>query len=253
MEKFINNFSHFFNIYKPILDNPQPKNPENYEEKCKTHVSIYSGTTDFFKSDCIKCMKYLKYLDDYDDLGYQKQGIVYLYLWLQYYEKKNNIDNVKTLDSINTLMESYEKISTNVPNIQNIYNNDIKNKLNDKLNDLYYLYYKFNKFKKNESCTDTKCTCAKECVDTYIMSIKKCDSDGNEYLCNELEKFREQYNTYMSSVEACPGVQSYLPSCKKYSTSVIILFSFITISVLSSLLFILYKVITIFIYLFIVQ
>ncbi|KMZ96400.1 hypothetical protein PVNG_05862 [Plasmodium vivax North Korean] len=201
-------------------------------------------------------MKYLKHLDDYnkqDNQDYQEQGIIYLYLWLHYNELQNNINNVNTLDIIDKLMNSYDKLSYASSNIQNVYNNGIKKILNDKLSDLYYLYYKFNKFQKNETCTDTKCTCAKECVDTYIRTINKRDTDSNEYLSNELENFREQYHKNKAFVEECPGVELYLPSCKKYSTSVIILISFITISVLSSLLFILYKVITIFIYLPIVQ
>ncbi|KMZ89409.1 hypothetical protein PVBG_05920 [Plasmodium vivax Brazil I] len=256
----VDEFSIFFQYYKNLFNNSNHKNKYKHEDGCSVHDKIYPGTTNSFKSDCITCMKYLEYLDDdISNEKEQKQGIIYLYFWLRYYELQNNINNVKTLDSINTLMDSYEKISSNYSNIQNVYNNHIKSILNDELNvelnnelsDLFYIYEKFDNFQKNKVCTDTKCTCAKECVQKYMSSIKKCST--YRYFCNELEKFRKKYNDYKISETDCPEVDSYLPSYRNFSTSVIILISFITISVLSSLLFILYKVIAIFIYLFIVQ
>ncbi|KMZ82926.1 hypothetical protein PVIIG_05573 [Plasmodium vivax India VII] len=196
-------------------------------------------------------MKYLLYLDDCTDQHYQKQGIIYLYLWLPYYEVRNKIYDGSTLENMKKMMNLFERLHSNDKNIHNIYYNEIENILNYELNDLFYLYDKFDSFQKEKECTGNRCNCAQECVDTFKNSVDKCNKYGNVYFCNELEKFRKQYNIYMPSVKTCPKVDSYLPSFKNYSTPVIILISFITILVLSTLLFILYKVISIFIYLFI--
>ncbi|KMZ82480.1 hypothetical protein PVIIG_05791 [Plasmodium vivax India VII] len=201
-------------------------------------------------------MNYLKHLDDYSDQDYDdyhKQGIIYLYLWLYNYEVKNKLCNGNTKINLKNIMDLYESKSESQENIHNVYKNDIMKIIHDELNDLFYLYEKFHNFQNNEECTADKCKCAKECVDAYKNSADKCNNYGNMYFCNELENFRKKYNEYKPTVTECQEVQSYLPSYRKFSTSVIILISFITISVLSSLLFILYKVITIFIYLFIVQ
>ncbi|VUZ93228.1 PIR protein [Plasmodium vivax] len=242
MEKLINDFSVFFHKYKSLLDNNNYVSKVNYEDKCRTQVSIYSDETNSFSPHCKKCMGYLEYLDDViTDEEVQKQGIIYLYFWLHYYELQNGINEGNTLGNFKKLMNAYGQIGQNTANIHNVYNYYIENKLNYELNDLFYLYEKFDNFQKNKVCTDTKCTCAKECVEKYMSSAEKCKNYGNVYFCNELEKFRTKYNEYKPSVNECQEVQSYLPSCKNFSTSVIILISFITISVLSSLLFILYK------------
>ncbi|KMZ88725.1 hypothetical protein PVBG_05671 [Plasmodium vivax Brazil I] len=248
----MNNFSHFFDKYKHILDNPQPKNPENYDEICNTEFSIYSRTTDSFKNYCIKFMKYLRHLDECSDENYQKGGIIYLYLLLQYYEIHNKIKNGNTLEIMKKMVNSLEKIHNDV-NIATIYNNNMERILNDKLNDLFYLYEKIDNFHMEQEIQNNKCIYAKECVEMYKSSINKCNTNSNKYLCSELENFRNKFNNNNPFAKDCPKLDSYLPSYKNYSTSVIILISFITISVLSSLLFILFKVITIFIYLFIVQ
>ncbi|SCA60833.1 VIR protein [Plasmodium vivax] len=242
MEEYINNFSEFFHKYKPMFDRNHYENITTYDSECKEQFTKYPGTSISFSTNCIKCMKYLKYLDDYyPDTEDQKQGIIYLYFWLHYYELQNNINNVKTSDNIKKLMNSYGEIGQNTPNIHNVYNYYIENKLNYELNDLFYLYEKFDNFKNKPTLLSNRCTFAKECVEMYMNSIKKCNNNSNKYLCNELENFRNQYNEYKPTVTECQEVQSYLPSFNKYSTSVIILISFITISVLSSLLFILYK------------
>ncbi|KMZ95112.1 hypothetical protein PVMG_05941 [Plasmodium vivax Mauritania I] len=252
MEELINNFSDFFNKYKPIFDKNNFESSVDYTDKCKTQILIYSGKTDSFSPLCIKCMKYLKHLDDNRDDDYQKRGIIYLYLLLQHYEIHNKIYDGNTIENMKKLMNSFGELHSNDTNIHNFFDFYIHNILNYKLNDLYNLYHKFYNFRNNQECTDNKCKCAKECVDTYKNSVENCNNYGNAYLCNELEYFRNIYNKD-KPFQICPDVDSYLPSFIKYSTSVIILISFITISVLSSLLFILYKVNTTFIYLFIVQ
>ncbi|KMZ96172.1 hypothetical protein PVNG_06157 [Plasmodium vivax North Korean] len=250
----IDKFSDFFLKTKKIFDDSLQKNQKSYEEECRTKVSTYSGETDFFNSYCTKSLKYLDYLDEkYPITEDQKQGIIYLYFWLYYYELQRDIYNGNTLNNFKKLMDSYEEIRHSYANIQNVYNIYIKNILNNELHDLFYLYEEFDNLQKNKECTETRRKCAKNCVERYKTSAENCYAKSNKYLCSQLENFREQYNVYMTSADECPEVQSYLPSYQNYSTSVIILISFITISVLSSLLFILYKVITIFIYLFIVQ
>ncbi|KNA01528.1 hypothetical protein PVNG_05549 [Plasmodium vivax North Korean] len=223
---------------------------EKYDSECAQQFSTYFGTTYPFKSDCIKCMKFLKNLDDCPELDYQEQGIIYLYLWLQYYESRNKINNDNTLENMKKLMDSFVTLHNNNTNIDNTYNIHMKGILNDKLNDLFSLYEKFNYLQINQECTKNKCKCAQECVDTYKKSLEKCDTYSNIYLCRELENFRIKYEKHKPSATDCPELDSYLSSYKDYSAYVIILISFITISVLSSLLFILYKVITIFIYFF---
>ncbi|CAI7718634.1 PIR protein [Plasmodium vivax] len=244
MEKYINNFSVFFNKFKTIFDRNSSGNEELFDSECTTLFSHYSRNIDSLKPDCIKCMNYLKHLDDYNEpdyRDYQEQGIIYLYFWLHYYELKKRIYKKNTLDNFQKLMSSFETICQPDANIQNVYNTYIKNILNDELSDLFYLYEKFDNFQKEHEFVNTKCMFANECAEKYMSSSEKCKNYGNAYFCNELEKFRTKYNEYKPSVKECKHVQSYLPSCKNYSTSVIILISFITILVLSSLFFILYK------------
>ncbi|KNA00918.1 hypothetical protein PVNG_05348 [Plasmodium vivax North Korean] len=247
------NFSVFFNKYKPIFDSNSSESDESYDSECTTLFSTYSRNTDSFKPDCIKCMNYLKHLDDFDDQECHERGIIYLYLWLYYYEVRNKINGENTLENMKKLMNLFETHHKRERNIHNVYNNHIERVLNNELNDLFYLYEKFDNFKKKKNCLDNICKCGQDCIQRYKSSIEKCGSNSNMYFCNELENFRNQYNEYRLTEKDCPEVDLYLPPYKKYSTSVIILISFITISVLSSLLFILYKVITIYIHLFIVQ
>ncbi|CAI7718309.1 hypothetical protein, conserved [Plasmodium vivax] len=240
MDKIINNFSVFFHEYNSLFDKNFYENTNIYDEQCKKPSSIYPVTSFSLSTDCIKCMKYLKHLDDgFRDDDHKKQGIIYLYLWLYNYEKKNSIFNGSTKSNLKKIMKLYEDISDPDANIHNVHGNHMEVILNDKLNDLFYLYKKLDNFQNNSECTN-KCNCAQECVDTYKQSLEKCNNYGNAYLCNELEKFREKYNNDKPFQAECPNVDSYLPY-KNFSTSVIILISFITISVVSSLFFILYK------------
>ncbi|CAI7721653.1 hypothetical protein, conserved [Plasmodium vivax] len=241
MEKLIYKFEDFFYKYKSIFDMKIYENNNIYDEQCNKPNSIYPVTSISFSTDCIKCMKYLQYLDDKLSIDDQKQGIIYLYLWLYNYEVKNRIFNGKTISNFKKLMESFGEVCSTMVNIHNIYSYYVEKVLNYELNDLFCLYKKFDKFQNNQECESNRCDCAKECVDTYKNSLEKCYTNRNIFLCNELEHFRSKFDEVKPSASDCPGVDLYLSSYKKFSTPVIILISFITISVLSSLLFILYK------------
>ncbi|GAB69735.1 hypothetical protein PCYB_004840 [Plasmodium cynomolgi strain B] len=131
---------------------------------------------------------------------------------------------------MNILIDSFIK-HHNSSNIKTIYNNDIKNILNDELNILFYIYMK----------------------NSIIFKIIKFVLIQNAHALKnvlELENFRKKYNENNPSSTECQGVQSFLPSYKNHKTSIIIIIPLISILVLSSLLFIVYKVITLFIYLF---
>ncbi|VVA00218.1 PIR protein [Plasmodium vivax] len=245
MEYILENFEDFFLKYKAIFNDNLNNYSQQYSEMCKKSGPIYSGTTDSFVFPCIKCMKYLESLDiNYDD-GYhtkeQKEGIIYLFLWIYDAELRKEIYNKESLDIYEKLLNEYGDIrgysGTNIPNI---FNPIIKNILSNETNDLYHLYYKFYKLKMGEECKSINGKCAKECSDLYDTYKTRCDNHNSSDFCTKLGNFWKQHEEYINQSITCNGNIICLLYIKKPFLSVILTIVFIT-SIITTILFILYK------------
>ncbi|KMZ76569.1 hypothetical protein PVIIG_06569, partial [Plasmodium vivax India VII] len=92
----------------------------------------------------------------------------------------------------------------------------------------------------------TKYVCAKKCVDLYKEYIEDCHNKFNSDFCYELEIFRNQFNTYISSETEFNDKDLYIPWNIFASKSVNLLIALVSVVVLSTFFFILYKVIIIY-------
>ncbi|KMZ86096.1 hypothetical protein PVMG_05811 [Plasmodium vivax Mauritania I] len=86
------------------------------------------------------------------------------------------------------------------------------------------------------------CACAKKCSDLYKEFVGECYNDYDYAFCSELQSFKYKYDEKMKSIETCNGAEKILPSAIKHDLHVIIIIPMIILTVLSFLVFALYKV-----------
>ncbi|KMZ83405.1 hypothetical protein PVBG_06047 [Plasmodium vivax Brazil I] len=250
MRKDLYNFKGLFSEIKSIFDSEFNNFhvDEKYNDVFNTLKAQYNTIIDdSFKSDCNKAIEYLKYLEQYyeGDINAAK-GSIYLYCWLydvEFYKSKYNNNRINIYKK---LLDEYSQIEF-AANVQGIFGNYLNGNIGENLKKLYDLYYKFDKFRKDQYCSGNKCKCAEECYTSYNDYIKECNKSDNVDFCNGLEEFREQYNNYTSNGFKCNEDYKYLPSAINSDISVILIPTIATL-IISSILFVLYKVIIIYIY-----
>ncbi|KMZ96473.1 hypothetical protein PVNG_06193 [Plasmodium vivax North Korean] len=229
------------NINSVLHDDLGEKNDrclELYTELIKVYTEIDSS----FINHCNKSVKYLKYLEDYYEGNINAaKAIIYVYCWLYDNELHKEKYNNSRLNIYKKLLKEYPVIDS-MSNIPTIFQTYLKNSIDENLKNLYELYYKFDKFINEKECKGSNCKCAEECYDSYNSYIKGCNKSDNVNFCNGLEKFRAQYNNYMSDGSKCNGNYKYLPPAISFGISVILI-PLIATLIISSLLFVLYKVI----------
>ncbi|KMZ82955.1 hypothetical protein PVIIG_05250 [Plasmodium vivax India VII] len=193
----------------------------------------YSEIDDSFESNCNKAIAYLKYLEEqYQGEIDTAKGIIYVYCWLYDVEfnkaqyNKNGINIYKKFLNEYTLIESM----SNIPGIFQTY---LKGNIDENLKNLYDLYYKFDKFKNKVKCENSYCKCAEECSNIYKKyKQEKCGNDDNTDFCKELHNFERHYNDYLKAHNTCDG-NSYIR---------VILFPILITSIISFIVFFLFKV-----------
>ncbi|SCA59844.1 hypothetical protein, conserved [Plasmodium vivax] len=184
--------------YKSLfLDNhKQPK--QGYERICQDITQTYKISSDTFN---LNCKKSLNYLDDLEENNYtnveKAQGTLYLYLWLHDKELKNVDYSGNHIDIYKKLLNLCFDIM--IYNLVTTYQSKVTEKNFEILKNLYDLYYKFDQIEHDKECANTKCDCAKKCVDLYKKYIQDCHNKYNSHFCNGLEIFRNEFNGYISS------------------------------------------------------
>ncbi|KMZ77329.1 hypothetical protein PVIIG_05299 [Plasmodium vivax India VII] len=229
------------NINSVLHDDLGEKNDRCLELYTKP-IKVYTEIDSSFINHCNKSVKYLKYLEDYYEGNINAaKAIIYVYCWLYDNELHKEKYNNSRLNIYKKLLQEYADIvhDSNIPTIFLTY---LKEHIDENLKNLYDLYYKFDKFKNKKECKGSNCKCAEECYDSYNSYIKGCNKSDNVNFCNGLEKFRAQYNNYMSDGSKCNGNYKYLPPAISFGISVILI-PLIATLIISSLLFVLYKVI----------
>ncbi|KMZ76858.1 hypothetical protein PVIIG_06046 [Plasmodium vivax India VII] len=238
MYNFKSVFKEIYSIFHTKFENPNEKCTEIFTRLQGQYKEIDGS----FKSYCNKAIAYLEYLEKaYEGDINTAKGSIYLYCWLHEVQFNNSKYNNKGLDIYRQLLKEYEEIDR-TSNIPHIFGNYLKNNIDENLKDLYHLYYKFDKFKNKKECESNYCKCAEECYDSYITYINNCNNPNNADFCNGLEEFRAQYNNYMSKNFTCDGDYKYLPSTKNFDISLILIPTIATL-IITSMLFVLYKVI----------
>ncbi|KMZ95689.1 hypothetical protein PVMG_05833 [Plasmodium vivax Mauritania I] len=216
------------------------KPPNEYESWCQEITKNHLSNNDIKKA----CLVVMAYFNDIKTTYYERDRVShckYVYYWfyefliiilgndknvLQYYNDILNKHNEQHAPSIcvGTVEEfdeeKYGKISV--------------------LYDIYEKYYSFTK--KIESCSSDFCTCGDKCIKYYKTQTQKCTDPSNYEFCNELEKFRIIYNTYMASDNSCDNMPNYLPPFLIIHISYIILIPITILLAISFILFLLYKV-----------
>ncbi|KMZ77225.1 hypothetical protein PVIIG_05884 [Plasmodium vivax India VII] len=241
----------FESLFKDIHSILLSDSEKQYEKCTNVYTKVkaqYDVIDESFITHCNKYSEYLKYIEDnYDgNINNMAKGIIYLYCWL--YDKELHKDKYHNnrINIYKKLLEEYDVIeyASNIPNIFRTYLNE---NIEENLKNLYDLYYKFDKFRKDKKCSDDNCKCAEECYISYNKYIKDCNKPNNADFCNGLEEFRAQYNNYTSNDFKCKEDYKYLPPAINFDIS-LILIPIIATLIISSLLFVLYKVIILYIY-----
>ncbi|SCA59848.1 VIR protein [Plasmodium vivax] len=245
MEYILGDFQNFFFNYKSIFNDNLNNYYQKYSQKCQKSGPIYIGDSGSFSLPCIKCMKYLENLDRiYDDGNHEKQqkeGILYLFLWIYDVELRKEIYNGESLNIYEKLLTEYGEIRGNYDtNIPNFFHPNIEKTLNSELKDLYHLYYKFYKLKLGEECRSNNGKCAKECSDLYHTYKTSCDSNNQTDFCTKLDSFWKEHAAYINESITCNGNNICLLYLRNPFLSVILTIVFIT-STITIILFILYK------------
>ncbi|KMZ94652.1 hypothetical protein PVMG_02541 [Plasmodium vivax Mauritania I] len=246
----IQNFSSIFDKYNSIFTQNFDSSYEPPKEACQGIKPLDLDNDISFQANCVKCMKYLDYLDktykEQHQEKDQKEGITYLYLWLYDNElHKDTYTNKNTLDLFEKLLKSFGDNCILDSNLEQLYKGYVKSKLDNNMNKLYYLYYKFYILSSDGTCKKGNCDCAQNCVDLYNTYKEVCDNDGYTHFCNELYNFAHKYNAYIIEHTNCNNKKKYLLPTRKYNISLILAPIFITL-IVSSILFILYKVFKLF-------
>ncbi|VUZ99676.1 PIR protein [Plasmodium vivax] len=122
------------------------------------------------------------------------------------------------------------------PHICKSYEDESKNIILEKSAKLTELYDTFN---NNSNKFD--CDCAKKCSVLYIKYVEECHGDYDYDFCSELQSFKNKYDNNMKSIGTCEGAPNILPSALKHDLHVIIIIPMIILTVLSFLVFALYK------------
>ncbi|GAB69926.1 hypothetical protein PCYB_006750, partial [Plasmodium cynomolgi strain B] len=104
------------------------------------------------------------------------------------------------------------------------------------------LYEKFYNFKNKSSTQDSnRCKTGIECAQEYKNHESTCKGNGNNGFCNELENFRNLFNTHLKSVIECKNIEE-LPSFQGSPLAATISIPVSVMSLISFFSFITYKV-----------
>ncbi|KMZ79569.1 hypothetical protein PVIIG_00843 [Plasmodium vivax India VII] len=190
------------------------------------------------KTSFNRVLHYIDELKSGPNYTYIIHGCKYLYHWI--YETLPKIEKYET--DVFALYKKLLEAACAILELTQMYNYYIKNLREDvflKHKPLVNLYEYYLELSPQNSCKK-----ATEFVQLYSDQINKCQGALSDDFCNELEKFKIDYESIIQT-KNCPGVEKTLPSEPKYKSSSTILT--VSSTILTPLiLFITYKVNNIF-------
>ncbi|GAB69782.1 hypothetical protein PCYB_005310, partial [Plasmodium cynomolgi strain B] len=176
------------------------------------------------------------------------EGCKYFYYFVYNNILKNETINYNKLKFYEMLLREYYNVHEQVHSLDT-YIKSIDKVMLEENNDLIEMYDNFDNFKNvltNEN--EERCKYAKKCIKIYEKYMGKC-KNNNDLCCSELKKIMERFSEYTENDFPCNNdIQEFLPYIGRSNQKVIILIPIILITLILSILYILYKVSTNYIY-----
>ncbi|KMZ81636.1 hypothetical protein PVIIG_05936 [Plasmodium vivax India VII] len=239
-----NNYVKDFFDYKTIINGELEDSKEVTEGFCENYIKRYlNGYIDedgSFNKCCNNALSHitsLKSKPEIDIYGFCE----YTNYW--FYGK------LKSTDKITNYMTLLQNFFEYLDNFEDCLNNteDIDDRTYSNLEKLVELYEKFYDFEKEPSSHDhILCGKGQICVREYMKHEDTCKRNGDNSFCNELENFRERFNTHLKSIKKCDNIEE-LPSFQGSSLAATISLPVSVMSVISLFSLITYKVSTFFV------
>ncbi|SBS89702.1 PIR Superfamily Protein [Plasmodium ovale curtisi] len=188
--------------------------------------------------NCERGIKYLTHLKSYDNFDYRDKGFRYLCYWIYSDVLKDNKSIENVLNIYKEFHKKYEEFeSYKFEGYLKEFSTDIlKNLIN--LTDLYKI---FNSFKDiiDNSCTNHDQV--RQCAEKYNIYVDECYAGDDDDFCDELENFKEAYDSAMKNVNCPENIPKILPPIKRHNIGATVSIPFAIILVISFFLFIMYK------------
>ncbi|SBT83523.1 PIR protein [Plasmodium ovale] len=233
-------FARSLSNYKSLFYSTAEENDNIYTQICAPFSAKYSINGDSLTSLCEKCIIYLNNAEaNFHNLIENARSAVYLLCFLHDELSRKVSYRYNTLTVYNGLIDLYEE-KYGFRTLE-VYKKHIVVDIIEKVKNLYDLYDLFEKFTHSTGDCYNNCECAKKCVDLYKTHLVVCYKGINQDFCNELEKFRGIYNSYMEKISICDDAIRTLPSTKSIDLQIALIIPFVIILVMSFTLFILYK------------
>ncbi|SBT57183.1 PIR Superfamily Protein [Plasmodium ovale wallikeri] len=187
---------------------------------------------------CNRVIIYLSHLKE-GNLNFRDQGCRYLSYWL-YFEvlkEKKSVDN--TINLYKEFLKKYEDYDD--PYKFEAYLKEFNGDMLQKLIKLIELNEKFKEFQGKSYSTCESEDIAQECVNKYISYVNECYTDNDNDFCDELENFKQIYDSHMKNIRCSNDVPKTLPPIDKFNVASIATISFVIALVITFVLFIFYK------------
>ncbi|SBT57353.1 PIR Superfamily Protein [Plasmodium ovale wallikeri] len=189
--------------YKGMLDTYANSSYSFYETYCDDVISKKLNKNSGYMKPCLALLKYSYTVKDEGSIFHITIPCNYLNIWLK--------DQIKIIPGyIFDVLEFY-----NILNSHNLCKSVVNGLCNGKISNiddgffnnfqiLLTLYDNLNKYRNNLFDNDlSKCEYLDICADSYEEQVKVCNSNNPSPFCNELKKFKEQYNRDMKSEHDC--------------------------------------------------
>ncbi|SBT58523.1 PIR Superfamily Protein [Plasmodium ovale wallikeri] len=220
IQETIYDFASLHEKYKDIFDSPTESEMGLSKEFCNNIIkdNLNYNVNDNFADQCAKGIIYVNALTEKPtsvDVTTECK-----YLSYRLYDEVNNHKNGDntTLKLYNALFSGYDVYSDR--NICNIFTDYINDDIYQKIEKLIELYTNFKRFQTSQKTSSDYCSYAQKCSNSHEILIMKFCLDENNSFCEELEKFKEKYDSGVKSVN-CPNIPKSLTSIKRYNIGAI--------------------------------
>ncbi|SCA83656.1 Plasmodium vivax Vir protein, putative [Plasmodium vivax] len=208
-----------------------------YDEWCNDIKSQYEKYIDLNnKYTCQRVMYILNSISTESTSVYNDDPCKYLYYWIYKDLLQKNANNDMALEMYRSILRIYiENYDVDDKHICKNYIYEDKDMILKKSAKLTKLYDTFN-----NNSIKCDCACAKNCSELYNMFVEECHKDYDYDFCGELENFKQLYDKNMINIGKCQA-PNILPSALKNELHLIIIIPMIILTILSFLVFALYK------------
>ncbi|SBT00068.1 PIR Superfamily Protein [Plasmodium ovale curtisi] len=234
---YLSSFPEYLQKFKDVITESVTDTP--YHVRCSSFADGRFEGNSNFRNRCYEVAKYLNHLlskkSDYNI----HERCAHLNYILNSDSNYNNITNCSKPD----LIDAYSKLPSDFNDVCFSSIELIDEHTLTKLKHIHDMHESFGKVKSTKtSCIGDCCTNAKKCSSIYDNYIKNCYEDSIDYICDNLGKFKNEYETHMKSVKTiCTDALKILTPPKKNNSTVTILIACITILIIPCFLFIFYK------------